>query len=74
MKRHRLTFADLVMVVGLLYFAVTITLGMTYIGSGWSWRIVAPDGWYSLLSYTAAGAFIARTWRHRRRNGSAASS
>lgn len=45
--RRRLTFAELVMVVGLLYFAVTIMLGATYLGSGWSWRVVAPDGWYS---------------------------
>ncbi|MET9778590.1 hypothetical protein ABZ023_30800 [Streptomyces sp. NPDC006367] len=65
--RRRLTFAELVMVVGLLYFAVTIVLGATYLGSGWSWRVVAPDGWYSLLGYAAAAAFVARTRRHRRR-------
>ncbi|MGW2426398.1 hypothetical protein ACWC0C_45690 [Streptomyces sp. NPDC001709] len=68
--RRRLTFAELVMVVGLLYFAVTIALGATYLGSGWTWRVVAPDGWYSLLGYAAAAAFIAKTCRHRRSKAS----
>lgn len=67
---RRLTLADLVMVVGLLYFTVTIAIGATYLGSDWSWRAVAPDGWYSLLGYTAAAAFAARTWRHRHRRAS----
>ncbi|MFJ8785709.1 hypothetical protein [Streptomyces sp. NPDC102476] len=70
MVRRRITFAELVMVVGLLYFAVTIALGATYLGSGWNWRVVAPDGWYSLLGYAAATVFIAKTWRHRRGNAS----
>ncbi|MEE1737077.1 hypothetical protein PUR49_11275 [Streptomyces sp. BE147] len=66
MMRRRLTLADLAVVVGLLYFAVTIALGATYTTSGWSWRIVAPDGWYSLLGYASAIAFAVKTWRYRR--------
>jgi hypothetical protein len=69
MLRRRLTIAELAVVVGLLYFMVTVPLGAMILGTaGLSGRVVAPDGWYSLLAYAAAAACTLRTWRHHRQD------